>query len=410
MPFCFATQLNLSYDANGNLISGDGKYREYNSLNQLWKVYNGSTNATLLQEYTYHPVEERVLIKKTFNSTGSVIETVYYFTPEWVQVKNLSGTFNFTYVYQNGQLIAQINPDGTKLFFANDIKGDIVVVINSSGNVIENNSYTPFGDVITGGTKTRFGYEGKEKDSFVGDIDFKFRKYNPSLGIFTQPDKSISDALNPQNLNRYSFTLNNPFKYTDPNGKDAVIINYNLGTTVLGKDPGHSSGIIGNNKNDWIVYYFGTTQNNVYNEKSHVSATTTGGISFAHGKTWKEAIQNFDTQYGTNHDLSTAVYFESSLEQDEKMKEYVFNQLKEQSTGNYLNYNPITRNCGMAVADVLDQGGIQTNRNIFPNDYNKMAKSKAAINNAMYDLQQYFAKMEKAAKKWYADKHSTKNG
>ena len=38
MPAVFATELNLVYDANGNLLYGDGKYREYNSLNQLVRI------------------------------------------------------------------------------------------------------------------------------------------------------------------------------------------------------------------------------------------------------------------------------------------------------------------------------------------------------------------------------------
>ena len=33
LPFVFASQINLVYDANGNLVSGDGKFRTYNSLN-----------------------------------------------------------------------------------------------------------------------------------------------------------------------------------------------------------------------------------------------------------------------------------------------------------------------------------------------------------------------------------------
>ena len=79
MPICFATELSLSYDSNGNLVTGDGKYRTYNSLNQLYRVYNGSnTSGTLLYEFKYHPIEERVLVKKSYNSSGSVVETVYY--------------------------------------------------------------------------------------------------------------------------------------------------------------------------------------------------------------------------------------------------------------------------------------------------------------------------------------------
>jgi hypothetical protein len=58
LPICFAQEINLVYDKNGNLLYGDGKYRVYNSLNQLWKVYNNSNTSVLLETFDYHPVEE----------------------------------------------------------------------------------------------------------------------------------------------------------------------------------------------------------------------------------------------------------------------------------------------------------------------------------------------------------------
>jgi len=38
MPFTFAIELHLTYDLNGNVVSGDVKYRVYNSPNQLTAV------------------------------------------------------------------------------------------------------------------------------------------------------------------------------------------------------------------------------------------------------------------------------------------------------------------------------------------------------------------------------------
>src|SRR3989344_1266731 len=77
MPVVFATELNLVYDANGNLLYGDGKYREYNSLNQLVRI-RSSDNSTILEEYVHDPVAERILMKRVYNSSNQVAETVYY--------------------------------------------------------------------------------------------------------------------------------------------------------------------------------------------------------------------------------------------------------------------------------------------------------------------------------------------
>ena len=61
-PIALAEELNLVYDANGNLISGDGFVREYNGLNQLVRVKNDS--GATLETFTWHPIEELILIKK----------------------------------------------------------------------------------------------------------------------------------------------------------------------------------------------------------------------------------------------------------------------------------------------------------------------------------------------------------
>jgi len=216
--FCFAAEMSLTYDANGNLITGDGKYRTYNSLNQLWRVYNGSNTSMLLEEYTYDPIEERVLIKKSYNTSGAWIETVVYVDKTFVQIKNLSGIYNTTYIYQDGTLVAQINPDGSKYFIHSDSKNSNTVITNSTGQIIDNSSYTPFGEILTSGNKSRYSYESKEFDSVVKDTDFNARKYDPTRGQFNQPDTLIQNVYDPQDLNRYSFEHNNPYKTTDPTG------------------------------------------------------------------------------------------------------------------------------------------------------------------------------------------------
>jgi RHS repeat-associated protein len=218
LPVTYAAQLSLSYDANGNLVTGDGKYRVYNGLNQLSKVYNGTdASGTLLESYIYHPTEERILVKKQYYTNGTVNQTTYYLSPTFVRVVNASGVYDATYIYHEGQLVAQ-NVNGTKLFIHGNHEGSSSVVTNASGSVVENTTYSPFGDIVTGGTKTKFNYEGKEADTVVGDTDFHFRKYRPDLGTFTQPDNVIQNLYDPQSLNRYTFERNNPYKYIDSSG------------------------------------------------------------------------------------------------------------------------------------------------------------------------------------------------
>jgi|GEM_PF-2359065 len=71
---------------------------------------------------------------------------------------------------------------------------------------------------------SKYTFTGKEFDSDIGIYYFGARYYNPSMFVFTQADSLIPDVYNPQALNRYSYCLNNPVTYTDPDGHEAVTI------------------------------------------------------------------------------------------------------------------------------------------------------------------------------------------
>ena len=154
---------------NGNLATGDNKYREYDGFNHLVRIRDGN-NATglVLEEYDWHPLEERTLVKHVYEN-GSWKESIYYPSKDFVRVINISGTYDYKYIYQNGQLIAQELVGGQKNFMLNDHKGTVQVVTNSSGAKMEETFYSPFGEIISGGATSRFDYEGKEYDS-VGNL------------------------------------------------------------------------------------------------------------------------------------------------------------------------------------------------------------------------------------------------
>ena len=50
------------------------------------------------------------------------------------------------------------------------------------------------------------------------------RLYDPLLGRFLSPDNNVQLPDFSQNFNRYSYALNNPLKYTDPDGEFVHII------------------------------------------------------------------------------------------------------------------------------------------------------------------------------------------
>ncbi len=151
--------------------------------------------------------------------TGQFNQTTYYFGKRLVRVINSSGTFDTLYIHDEKDLIARKELWHNKTFYYYpDHLGSTSVVVNETGAVVEETTYEPFGKVASGGSD-RFLYTGKELDTGTGLEYYGARYYDPSKASqFVQPDSVIADPYNPQNLNRYSYVLNNPYKYTDPTG------------------------------------------------------------------------------------------------------------------------------------------------------------------------------------------------
>jgi RHS repeat-associated protein len=110
--------------------------------------------------------------------------------------------------------------------------GNVLAVTDSAGTVVEQHDYLPFGEewcgtaicgAVTAGQPKRF--TGKERDAETGLDYFGARYYSSRIGRFTTTDP-VLDAkgalFNPQKWNRYAYGLNNPFRYVDPDGRQAA--------------------------------------------------------------------------------------------------------------------------------------------------------------------------------------------
>ena len=238
LPVCFAQSLHLIYDDNGNFVTGDGKYRIYNDLNQLTEIRNGSNaTAPLLEAYEYHPMEERIWLKDVYEG-GVYKETIFYDNENLVQTQNSSGNQTTLFVKHEGQIVAQQNFD-SEVYLVAESYGAYVLATNNLGTIVEDTRFEPFGRIIQGGERTRFDYEDQEYSAVTGDYDFHFRKYDANLKIFTQPDTIMLNMHDPQKLNRYAFERGNPYRYNDPTGHYEEDFHYEI-TYTLAKDVGFS--------------------------------------------------------------------------------------------------------------------------------------------------------------------------
>jgi len=114
------------------------------------------------------------------------------------------------------------NPPEAVEYYATDALGSVRVVFTASGQVLGRSEYLPFGETLNqSGALPRQRFTGQERDGEAGMDYFLARNLQARTGRMNAPDPLFGDAMtNPQRWNRYAYVLNNPFKYTDPSGKN----------------------------------------------------------------------------------------------------------------------------------------------------------------------------------------------
>jgi RHS repeat-associated protein len=136
-------------------------------------------------------------------------------------------------------------------FLHTDALGSVRMVTDQAGEVVSRRDYYPFGETINAsvnGRATIEGYSdsevsrqrftGKERDTESGLDYFGARYYSGAQGRFTTVDPANAGARPeaPQSWNGYSYALNNPGKFVDPDGKSATLALGILGAIVGGVD------------------------------------------------------------------------------------------------------------------------------------------------------------------------------
>ena len=120
-----------------------------------------------------------------------------------------------------------------------DAVGSVRAVTDERGQVLRRHDVEPFGEEWQAPIPPPDArlFTGQERDAETALDYFGARYYRADLGRFTtvDPELNMKDALvDPQRWNRYAYVTNNPLKYTDPDGKNPLLITGGIGAAVYG--------------------------------------------------------------------------------------------------------------------------------------------------------------------------------
>ncbi len=209
-----AAVVTLGYDAQGNLASKGGQSYTFDYGNRLKSVPG-------VAGYRYDAQGRRVL---DWASAGNILP-MYSMGGQLLFDENhrVVGTRASDYVYLSGSLLATYERNystGVSEFKYQhtDALGSPVAVTNQSAQVIERTNYEPYGNVIGRTNNDKPGYTGHVMDSATGLTYMQQRYYDPSIGRFlsTDPVQALGGRFS-----RYDYANNNPYRFTDPDGRVA---------------------------------------------------------------------------------------------------------------------------------------------------------------------------------------------
>lgn len=162
-------------------------------------------------------------VEKTVSSTT----TLYWpGAGSLLDESNSSGSTTGMQVWFDGLLVWREDTSGNGIFLFQDQLGSTRVTGTASGTLDDDIDYESFGDVYhnygSSPSSNPFLFTGYESDAETTSDHATFRSLGMTLGRFNRPDPydGSYNPTNPQSLNRYSYTLNNPLAFIDPSGLD----------------------------------------------------------------------------------------------------------------------------------------------------------------------------------------------
>lgn len=218
---------SYTYDTNGNQLTDSKKTITapvlYNELNLPAQI--NITTGTKVLKYTYDATGKR--LERLTTLAGSTVEDRFY-------VDGIEYVANAIELIHTPEGRATPNGAGGAYIFEYNIAdhlGNVRAVFGDKNNngvlttdeILQTTDYYAFGRQITysqGVTPNPdniYLYNGKELQKDLGEYDFGARYYDPIIARWNVVDPMAETS---RRWSPYNYTLNNPFRFIDPDGMD----------------------------------------------------------------------------------------------------------------------------------------------------------------------------------------------
>jgi RHS repeat-associated protein len=130
-------------------------------------------------------------------------------------------------VYLQGSLLAEdrlplVGSTETITYQHTDALGTPVATTNASKAVLQTSEYEPYGKLLNRPMEDGPDFTGHVSDAGSKLVYMQQRYYDPRTGRFWSTDPVTAYEQPIATFNRYRYANDNPYKFTDPDGRDSV--------------------------------------------------------------------------------------------------------------------------------------------------------------------------------------------
>jgi RHS repeat-associated protein len=217
-----------TYDANGNMLTGDGRTLTWNAFDMPVSISRGGNTVGFAYDADHQRIQQTTPsdIKQylTDAATGARAER---------KLSTAGAHLRWdSYIVIGGELVSLVTKEANDTvvtrYFHRDHLSSTTLLTDEAGNVVERLSYdvwgkrrfttgaADFSDSIT--SQVDRGYTGHEMLEEVALIHMNGRLYDATIARMVSADPMVSDPLSALAFNRFAYVDNNPCTYIDPTG------------------------------------------------------------------------------------------------------------------------------------------------------------------------------------------------